>query len=363
MSSSTPTSFLLPAHGWDEHWESTFNTVAGHAAGAVPARVLRTERGLCEVITDRGPARVGLRPAQHTGSGTGPTTGDWIAVLPATDTAAAMLEAVLPRRTALARAGADGNPRGQLLAANVDTVLIAVSLAAPVRRARTERLLALAWESGARPVVALTQADTHPDPQAAREELASVALGVDVLLTSAPTGEGITELRAVLEGTIVLLGASGVGKSMLGNRLLGTDLLATGPVRAVGGKGRHTTAWRELRPLPRGGVLLDTPGLRSIGLTGADEGVSHTFADLEDLAAQCRFSDCRHHTEPGCAVLAAIANGTLQARRLESYRKLQRETAWMASRTDARARAERTGDAKTLTKHLRAGCRGRERPR
>jgi ribosome biogenesis GTPase len=274
-----------------------------------------------------------------------------------------MLETVLPRRTALARAGADGSSRGQLLAANVDTVLIAVSLDVPLRHTRTERLLSLAWESGARPVVALTKADMHPDPQAARDEVADVALGVEVLLTSAETGEGIDELRAVLEGTIVLLGPSGVGKSMLGNRLLGADLLTTGAVRTGDGKGRHTTAWRELLPLPGGGVLLDTPGLRSIGLTGSDEGLSQTFADLENLAAQCRFSDCEHRADPGCAVLAAVADGTLEERRLESYRKLQRETAWMASRTDARARTDRTARAKSMTKHLRATYRGPEASR
>lgn len=240
MSSSTPNPSLLHSHDRDEHWENTFDTQLDHAPGTVAARVLRTERGVCEVITDHGPARVGLRPGLHTTPGIAPTTGDWIAVLPATGTAPALLEAVLPRRTALARAGTDGSSRGQLLAANVDTVLIAVALDAPLRHTRTERLLSLSWESGARPVIALTKADTHPGPQAARDELAGVALGVDVVLTSAQTLRGIDDLRAVLEGAVVLLEPSGVGTSMLGNRLLGADLRATGAVRADH-RGREAT--------------------------------------------------------------------------------------------------------------------------
>lgn len=340
--------------GWDESWRDSFTEYERTHPGSVPARVLRAERGLCQVLTEHGPTAVILQAAHHHGPAGTPTTGDWLAIIPATETGPALLGAVLPRRTALARSNADGSSRAQLLAANVDTVVVTVSLAAPLRHTRTERLLALAWESGARPVVALTKADTHPDPETALADLSDVALGVDVILTSASLDHGTQSLAAVVQGTVVLLGPSGAGKSTLGNRLLGQELLATGDVREVDGKGRHTTAWRELLPLPGGGVLLDTPGLRAIGLTGSDEGLQRTFADVEALALVCRFGDCEHRTEPGCAVLAAILAGTLSERRLESYRKLQRENAWQASRTDARARTARTAQLKSRTRQARS---------
>lgn len=337
--------------GWDQSWADAFTEHA--KPGSVPARVLRAERGLCEVLTEHGPARVLLQGAHHHGPEDTPTTGDWLAIIPATGADPALLDAILPRRTALARSSADGSSRGQVLAANVDTVVVTVSLAAPLRHTRTERLLALAWESGARPVVALTKADAQADPEAALADMRQVALGVDVILTSASLDQGTESLAAVVHGTVVLLGPSGAGKSTLGNRLLGQELLATGDVREADGKGRHTTAWRELLPLPGGGVLLDTPGLRSIGLTGSDEGLGRTFADVEALALECRFGDCEHRTEPGCAVLDAIAAGTLGERRLESYRKLLRETAWQASRTDAKARSARTARVKSTARQIR----------
>lgn len=353
----TSESPLLRAHGWDPEWQETFTQLAD--PGTSPARILRAERGLCEVITAHGPDRVRLLGSPGIGHGLWPTTGDWISIVPATSSTAAHLGSVLPRRTLLARATAGGDSQEQALAANVDTVVVAVSLASPLRHSRTERLLALAWASGATPVVALTKADTHPDPEAALEELGPVALGVRVVATSAETEAGVDELRAAISGTVALIGPSGAGKSSLGNLLLGADLLATGEVRAVDGKGRHTTAWRELLPMPDGGVLLDTPGLRSAGVTGSEEGVSDAFSDLEELAAQCRFSDCAHTSEPGCAVQAAISAGTLTERRLQSYRKLQREAERMAARTDARLRSERLAQMKSMAHQHRAFAKER----
>lgn len=186
---------------------------------------------------------------------------------------------------------------------------------------------------------------------------------MDTVATSAVTGEGMAELAALLTGTVVLLGASGAGKSTLGNALLGGDVLATGEVRAQDGKGRHTTVRRELLPLPGGGVLIDTPGLRGVGLHDAAEGLEQVFAEIEELAADCRFADCAHESEPGCAVRAAIEAGELPERRLASYRKLLRENAWAASRTDARLRAERTERWKAIHRHQRATYRFRERQR
>ncbi|WP_405896222.1 ribosome small subunit-dependent GTPase A [Streptomyces sp. NBC_00727] len=271
-----------------------------------------------------------------------------------------MLHAVLERRTSLVRPTASRTPQGQVLAANVDTVVVTVSLAVPLNHGRTERMIALAWASGAQPVVVLSKADQCADP---RQAAAEVAPGADVLVTSAVTGEGLDGLTAALRGTIVLLGPSGAGKSTLGNRLLGEDRLATGAVRDADGKGRHTTAWRELVPLPGGGVLLDTPGLRAIGLHDAQDGLEHTFAEIELLAQNCRFADCGHGSEPDCAVLAAVASREITRRRLDSYHRLLSENAYAASRTDARLRAGREATKKDITQHLRATYQFRDRQR
>ncbi|MDT0264886.1 ribosome small subunit-dependent GTPase A [Streptomyces sp. DSM 44915] len=342
----------LDDHGWDADWAAAF---AEHVAdGLTPARVVRVDRGRCEVVTGRGPVH-----ADSTAT-PGACTGDWVALR---DGAEPRLAALLPRRTAIVRASAARDSHGQVLAANVDTVVLAVSAAGALDAGRLERLLALAWESGARPVVALTKIDQAADPGASLSEAAALAPGADVVATSALTGEGLDALTAALTGTVVLLGTSGTGKSTLGNALLGEPVLATGAVRASDGKGRHTTVRRELLPLPHGGVLIDTPGLRGVGLFDAAEGLEQVFAEIEELAADCRFTDCAHQAEPGCAVLAAIEAGTLPARRLASYRKLLRESAWAAARTDARVRAERTDRLKAITRHQRATYRFRDRQR
>lgn len=347
-------------YGWDDAYEHAF--APHHAAGLIPARVVRAERGLCEAVTDMGTVRAEIPGAAQQGDPlAAPCTGDWAALRPATTGHAAVLHAVPERRTALVRSTASRTSHGQILAANVDTVVVTVSLAAPLKHGRTERMLALAWESGAQPIVVLTKADAGADVASAQAEVSAVAPGVDVLVTSAVTGQGMDILTAVLTGTVVLLGPSGAGKSTLGNQLLGGDLLATGAVRAADGKGRHTTAWRELLPLPGGGVLLDTPGLRSIGLHDAQDGLEQTFADIQRLAQDCRFTDCAHVSEPGCAVLAAVEAGTVPARRLDSYHRLLRENAYAASRTDARLQAGREAVKKNIAQHLRATYSFRER--
>ncbi|MET8051575.1 ribosome small subunit-dependent GTPase A [Streptosporangium sp. NPDC005286] len=325
---SSPARVLtLADYGWDAERERSFTP--SRAAGLVPGRVVRAERGLCDVVVETGPVRAVVVPG----------TGDRVAVRPATAAVSATVVEVLERRTAVVRSTASRDSQGQVLAANVDTVAVTVSLADPLKHGRIERMLTLAWKSGATPVV-LTKADRSTDAASAASEVAEVAPGVEVLVTSAATGEGMDALAAVLSGTVVLLGPSGAGKSTLGNRLLGENRLATRAVRDSDGKGRHTTAWRELLPLPHGGFLLDTPGLRGVGLHDADEGLDQTFAEITELARDCRFADCAHTIEPGCAVLAAIDDGHLTRRRLDSYHRLQRENAHAASRTDARLRAE-----------------------
>ncbi|MER5359688.1 ribosome small subunit-dependent GTPase A [Streptomyces sp. NPDC005151] len=347
-------------YGWDEACEHAF---APHrTAGLIPARIVRAERGSCEAVTDAGIIRAQIPgTADHGDPLSAPCTGDWAALRPVTTGHAPVLHAMLERRNALVRSSSSRTSHGQVLAANVDTVVVTVSLAAPLKHGRTERMLALAWESGAQPVVVLTKADACADVPSAQAQVSGVAAGVDVLVTSAVTGQGLDTLTSVLNGTIVLLGPSGAGKSTLGNQLLGEERLATGAVRDADGKGRHTTAWRELIPLPGGGVLLDTPGLRAIGLHDAQDGLEQTFAEIEHLAQDCRFTDCAHVSEPGCAVLAAVEAGEIPQRRLNSYRQLLRENTYAASRTDARMRADREAAKKDITRHLRATYQFRER--
>jgi ribosome biogenesis GTPase len=352
--------YSLADYGWDEACEHAF---APHRdAGLIPARIVRAERGSCEAATDTGILRAEIPgAAKQRVPLSPPCTGDWAALSPATTSHGPVLHAVLERRTALVRSTASRTSRSQVLAANVDTVVVTVSLGAPLKHGRTERMLALAWESGAQPVVVLTKADQCADPRLAAAQVSALAPGTDVLVTSAVTGQGLDILTAALTGTIVLLGPSGTGKSTLGNQLLGQERLATGAVRDVDAKGRHTTTWRELSPLPSGGVLLDTPGLRAIGLHDAQHGLEQAFAEIEHLAQDCRFSDCAHANEPGCAVLAAVAAGEIPQRRLDSYHQLLSENAYAASRTDARLRAEREAAKKDITRHLRATYQFRER--
>jgi ribosome biogenesis GTPase len=285
-----------------------------------------------------------------------PCTGDWAAVSLGAEPLA-RISALLPRRTAVVRGSAGTRSDGQVLAANVSHVLIGVSLAAKPDTGRVERLLALAWESGACPVVVLTKADAPYDP-AWVAEVSAAAPGASVLAVSALTGQGVDELAELIGfGTAALIGQSGVGKSTLTNALVGAEVMDTGATRAVDEKGRHTTTTRELIALPGGGALIDTPGLRSVALFGGESGVEQAFHDVVELAASCRFSDCGHAGEPGCAVAAAVADGSLPQRRLESYRKLQRENAWIASRSDARLAAERQREWK-----LRVRSSNRTRP-
>ncbi|MEU8804583.1 ribosome small subunit-dependent GTPase A [Spirillospora sp. NPDC048819] len=364
MSFASAGSSPLAAYGWDETLENEFTS--HRAAGLIPARVAAVDRGLCDVVAGDGPLRAGTGPAASSDDpSAAPCTGDWAALHPDGPDGRPVIAALLPRRTAIVRSSASRDSRGQVLAANVDTVAVTVSLAAPLDLGRVERLLALAFESGARPVIVLTKADRVPGAAAAEAEAeaASAAPGVDVVACSAATGDGVDVVRAVLAGTVVLVGPSGAGKSTLGNALLGERALATGAVRDRDGKGRHTTVRRELLPLPGGGVLIDTPGLRGVGLFDASEGLRRTFADIGDLAARCRFGDCAHRTEPGCAVLAAIEDGTLPRRRLDSYRKLQRENDWIASRGDARLRAERENKRKAITRWQRQTYKERGRDR
>ena len=313
------------------------------SAACEPVRVVGVDRGAVDLLGATGAARATLGgdvlDAMAQDPAAAPCAGDWGALRTWPD-GRTTLEAVLPRRTAFRRAVADRASYEQVLAANADDALVVASLAVEPDLSRLERLVALAWDSGAQPVVVLTKADLVTDAALIAEDVAAAAPGVEVLVVSAVSGEGMTDLaaRAAHGRTLALLGQSGVGKSTIVNALVGAEVLAVADV-GVRGKGRHTTVRRELVPLPGGGLLLDTPGLRSVGLGLVEDGLELAFSDVEELAARCRFSDCAHDGEPGCAVAAAVESGELPLRRLESWRHLQREAAWMARRSDVRLRA------------------------
>jgi ribosome biogenesis GTPase len=300
--------------------------------------VVRVDRSAYDVLHADGSARV---PA----CAPDVTVGDWLAL--AEDGTCTLL----PRTSLLARGAASGVSRSQPLAANVDVVMVCAGLSAPLPVRRIERLLTLAWESGATPVVVLTKADLHRDPDRALEDLLPHAPGVAVVLTRAAQGDVAALAPYSQPGTtLVLLGASGAGKSTVVNALAGGEVMATGEVRHVDGKGRHTTTHRELVVLPSGAVVIDTPGLRGVALAGSEEGLARSFSDVEELAAACRFADCAHVGEPGCAVQASIDAGDLSAARIESWHKLQRELAFQARRTDLRLRAEEKAKWKAVHK-------------
>ncbi|RYV51452.1 ribosome small subunit-dependent GTPase A [Pengzhenrongella frigida] len=271
-----------------------------------------------------------------------PTVGDYVLTGTRADGGTTLLE-LLPRRTVLVRDSAGGTARTQALAANVDVVLVAEHLAPEPEPGRIERLLMLAWRSGARPVVVLTKADLVADGARSAAQVAAVAPGVDVHVVSATAGTGLEPLRALLSPgiTVVIVGTSGAGKSTLLNALVGRELMATGALRADG-KGRHTTTHRELVVLDSGAVLIDTPGLRAVGVVGGEDAVGAAFADITALAERCRFNDCAHDREPGCAVQAALESGELSARRFDSWRRVAREAAWQARRADHRLAAAET---------------------
>ena len=336
----------LAPYGFSERVQALWNeTTDKTATFARPARVVRVDGATCRVACDDGEERSCRARTQL-------AVGDWVAV------DGDVIEGVLPRWSALTRAdpAATGAQAGvQLLAANVDVVIVAAP-ADRLKPARVEREVALAWESGARPIVALTKADLGDGHLL--EALRRRVSGVDVLATSVRQAKGLEQLARELGVGVtgVLIGPSGAGKSTLVNALVGREVQATGEVRAGDLRGRHTTTSRQLVRLPAGGVLIDTPGLRSLGLTGR-EAVGAAFPDLERLARGCRFRDCSHGSEPGCAVRRAVSDGSLDPARLASFEKLAREAAAerrsadpLEARAARRRYAQRTREARRYDK-------------
>ncbi|MFC8693984.1 ribosome small subunit-dependent GTPase A [Streptomyces parvus] len=367
-SSAVSSSHPLTPYGWDDGWAAAFSPYAEQ--GLVPGRVVRVDRGRCDVITADGTVRADTAFVVPRDPMRIVCTGDWVAL--DADGDPRFVRTLLPRRTAFVRSTSSQRSEGQVLATNIDHIAVCVSLAVELDLGRVERFLALALSSsegaallgdGAggehrpQPIVVLTKADLVPDAVTLShlvQDIEAIAPGVQVLPVSSTSGEGLDVLGAIVSGgTSVLLGISGAGKSTLANTLLGQDVMDVQAARDVDGKGRHTTTTRNLLLLPQGGVLIDTPGLRGVGLFDAEAGVGEVFSEIEELAGQCRFHDCAHEAEPGCAVLGALADGTLPERRLESYRKLIRENQRIVAKTDARVRAEILRDWK------RKGAEGR----
>jgi ribosome biogenesis GTPase len=330
----------LEALGWDGHWSSTFEQAEDH--NLIPARVAAQHRGEYTVWSEDGELRAraaGKLFYEHEVGEPIPAVGDWVTVAHP-DGRRAVITAILRRRSAFVRKNAGNDSTDQVLAANVDTALLLAGLDDDFSLRRLERYIATAWESGAQPVVVLTKADLCDDVDAAVLAVESVAIAVPVHPVSNVSGAGLDALEPYLRPgrTAVLLGSSGVGKSSLLNRLAGAELMRTREV-AADGTGRHTTTHRELVRLPDGGLVIDTPGLRELQFWEGD--LSAAFEDIELLAAECRFRNCAHSREPGCAVLHAIDDGTLELDRLRSWRKLQRELEAIAARTDKRLRLAR----------------------
>lgn len=361
-------------------WDASF--AAALADGHTPGRVVRVDRGgHLSLLTGAGPLRVRLAPTFRRATALEvPTVGDWVAVGGERLDDLPVAETLLPRRSALVRrAPEDRGGDAQVLAANVDTAFVVAALEAGpggsgghrpsehqgsrgVEQRRLDRYVALAHDGGAEPVIVLSKADRAADAADRVAEVAATNPGVDVVAVSARTGAGVDAVAARLGAgrTGVLLGLSGAGKSTLANRLLGDESLATRDVRADD-RGRHTTTARHLLELPGGGLLIDTPGLRELALWDADEGLADTFADIDELAAACRFADCTHEHEPGCAVRAALDDGSLDPERWDSYRTLRAEQRALARRQETRERAEAQRRDKAVARSVRALRRERGR--
>jgi ribosome biogenesis GTPase / thiamine phosphate phosphatase len=351
----------LTALGWDDALAEQFEPHA--AAGLVAGRVAVQHRGAYDVLTEHGELRCDVAGRLYDESSSPadlPAVGDWVAVAPREDERAGTIQAVLPRRTKFSRKTAWQAAEEQVLAANIDVAFIVSSLNEDLNLRRLERYLILARESGAQPVVLLTKSDLSADVADALAAVEPVAAGVPVVVLSSVTGEGLDEVRSRLRPgvTAALLGSSGVGKSTLVNTLAGEHLLATQEIRDDG-QGRHTTARRELVRLPGGALVIDTPGMRELQLWVAEEGLEEAFEDVTSLFDHCRFSDCSHDSEPGCAVKAALEDGTLAPERWESYLKLEAELAHLERRLDKRAASEERKRWKALSRFSRNAARAK----
>jgi ribosome biogenesis GTPase len=337
--------------GWNPYFEAQRDPELD--GDLIPARVAEEQRGSYRILTEHGPRYAELsgrfRHRASVGESALPCAGDWVmARVPAVSSERAtssedpsLIHRLLTRRTAFTRRAAGTRTVPQVVAANVDTFFLVQSLNRDLNLRRLERYLALLWESGAEPVLVLSKADLCDDPEPPAKAAREAAIGVTVLVVSALTRDGLDPLLPYLTPgrTAALIGSSGVGKSTIVNQLVGEDLMEVREIRDDD-RGRHTTTSRHLVPLPSGGMLLDTPGMRTVLLWEGEEGLDHTFEDIAAIAAECRFTDCGHGTEPGCAVRAALESGALTQERWHSYGKLLREARHEARKANVRLRME-----------------------
>jgi ribosome biogenesis GTPase len=336
--------------GWDAFFQEAFRPYEND--NLIPARVAARHHGPCELLTELG--RLGGVPAGRLSDDELPAVGDWVVARPLEGERKAVIEAVLERRTCFTRKETWQRTVAQVVAANVDVVFLVTAFGHDLNPRRVERYLTAAWDSGSTPVIVVNKADLADDPFGDLAEVEAVALGVPVVSVSAATGEGLDELEAQLVPgkTVALLGSSGVGKSTLVNCLAGGERMHTAEIRSDG-RGRHTTTHRELVPLPSGALLIDTPGMRELQLWAGEEVLDSTFAEIAELAAECKFSDCAHEHEPGCAIKSALSDGSLPGDRWESYRKLQRELRALEVRKNARLKSEARKERVRFARRMR----------
>jgi ribosome biogenesis GTPase len=353
MADAWSASATLAGFGWSAAVEAAFEPFA--SAGLEPARVVAEDRGSYVVATDVGETRAQVAGRFRFDAGDDPAAfpavGDWVAL---DASGSGVIHAVVPRRTAIVRQAPGRRTVAQVVAANVDVVFVVTSLNRDLNLRRLERYLAVAWESGAEPVVVLSKADLADDLSGSVAAVEAVAVGVAIVTASAVDGRGLDALRARIGAgaTVAFIGSSGVGKSTLLNVLASDELAAVREIRDDDARGRHTTTRRHLHLLSGGGLVLDTPGMRELAVWDADAGFERSFADIEALAATCRFSDCAHDREPGCAIASAIEDGDIAASRFDGWRKLEREARHLERRVDALARAEERRKWKVIHKSV-----------